>query len=120
LIAARTEFSRIRWGMTALASAGFLFLLMFVAAKLPAAALSRDGHGSAAQAVHSSISPSLSDLADRHPRRQVQVIVQLDAGSKPAAGRDLVRSLGGRVTGDLRIIHGLAAEMNAGAARKLA
>jgi serine protease AprX len=120
LIAARTEFSRIRWGMTALASAGFLFLLMFVAAKLPAAALSRDGHGSTAQAVHSSISPSLSDLADRHPRRQVQVIVQLDADSKPAAGRDLVRSLGGRVTGDLRIIHGLAAEMNAGAARKLA
>jgi serine protease AprX len=120
LIAMRCDFSRIRWGMTALASAALLFILMLVAAKPPVAALSRDGYTAATQTAQSSISPSLSDLADRHPGRQVEVIVQLDAGTKPAAGRDVVRSLGGRVTGDLHIIHGLAAEMTAGAARKLA
>jgi serine protease AprX len=104
--------------MTALASAAILFVLMLVAAKVPAPALGRDGDAPASQTQ--SISPSLSDLADRHPRRQVEVIVQLDAGTKPAAGRDAVRSLGGRVTGDLHIINGLAAEMRAGAARDLA
>ncbi len=120
MIAMRCDFSRIRWGMTALASAALLFILMLVAAKPPVAALSRDGYTAATQTAQSSISPSLSDLADRHPGRQVEVIVQLDAGTKPAAGRDAVRSLRGRVTGDLHIIHGLAAEMTAGAARKLA
>jgi serine protease AprX len=120
LIAVRSDFSRIRWGMTAFASAGLLFILMLVAAKLPTAALSRDGNAAASQTAQSSISPSLSDFADRHPRRQVEVIVQLGAGTSPAAGRDVVRSLGGRVTGDLHIIHGLAAEMRAGAARELA
>ena len=120
MIAVRSDFSRIRWGMTAFASAGLLFILMLVAAKLPTVALSHDGNIAASQTAQSSISPSLSDLADRHPRRQVEVIVQLDAGTSPAAGRDLVRSLGGRVSGDLHIIHGLAAGMTAGAARELA
>jgi serine protease AprX len=92
---------------------------MLVAVKLPATALGGDDHATAPSAA-ASISPSLSDLADRHPQRRVEVIVQLDAGTKPAAARELVRSLGGKATGELPIIHGLAAEMRAGAARKLA
>jgi len=119
LIALRCDFSRTRWGMTAFASAGLLFILMFVAAKLPAAALTADGTA-ATRTAQSSISPSLSDLADRHPQRRAEVIVQLDAGTEPATGRELVRSLGGRVTGELPIINGLAARMRAGQARELA
>jgi serine protease AprX len=120
LIALRSDFSRIRWGTAALASAALLFVLMLAAAKLPTAALSRDGESAATQAVETKITPSLSDLADRHPQRRAELIVQLDAGTKPAAGRELVRSLGGRVTGELPIIHGLAARMSAGAAQELA
>jgi serine protease AprX len=120
LTAQRCDFSRIRWGMTALASAGFLFVLMLVAAQLPVTALGRDGQSTAGQTAQASISPSLSELADSHPRRQAEVIVQLDAGTKQAAGRELVRSLGGRVTGELPIIHGLVASMRAGSAQELA
>jgi serine protease AprX len=67
-------------------------------------------------------SPSdpLARLAATHPARPVQVIVQLSALARPADGRALVRSLGGRPGPELSIIHGLSARMSAGAARRLA
>ncbi len=47
-------------------------------------------------------------------------IIQLAPGVVPAEGAGLVRSAGGRVTGTVPIIHGLAVRLPAGAAGKLA
>ena len=48
-----------------------------------------------------------------------QVIVQLDAGSSADAVKAQVREYGGRVTGDLPIINGFAAELSDGGAASL-
>jgi serine protease AprX len=66
------------------------------------------------------LSAPLARLATTSPGKHVEVIVQLAAGSRPADGRALVRSLGGAPGLDLRIIHGLSARMTAGGARHLA
>src|SRR5439155_1365819 len=55
-------------------------------------------------------SPTLSRLAASHPGRQVEVIVQLRAGTGAATGRALVRSAGGTVTQQVPLIHGLGAD----------
>jgi serine protease AprX len=47
-------------------------------------------------------------------------IVQLRAGVSPAEGAQLVRAAGGEVTGELALIHGLAASLPADAAAELA
>jgi serine protease AprX len=49
-----------------------------------------------------------------------QVIVQLDAGHSTGPAKALVRADGGRVTGDLPIINGFAAQLSADAAERLA
>ena len=57
--------------------------------------------------------------ARRHGRRAataeaasgVEVIVQMDAGSAPAAGKAAVRAAGGEVPIELPIINGFAAEL---------
>ena len=49
-----------------------------------------------------------------------QVIVQLEAGHSTTAAKALVRADGGRVTGDLPIINGFAAQLSADAAEHLA
>jgi serine protease AprX len=50
-----------------------------------------------------------------------EYIVQLDEGTSPAAGKRLVRSLGGRVTSPtLRVINGFGARLSAKAAARLA
>jgi serine protease AprX len=65
-------------------------------------------------------SPALQQLAAAHPGRIVDAIVRLDAARSTADGRALVRRHGGRLTGDLHIIHGLAARMTAREAARLA
>jgi serine protease AprX len=67
-----------------------------------------------------STSPTLDRVAAQHPSRQVEVIVQLRAGTDPVSGRSRIRHLGGRVTRDLPIINGFGARMAAGKAAKLA
>jgi len=64
-------------------------------------------------------SGSVPAAAQASPQR-VEVIVQMDAGSAPAAGKAAVRAAGGRVTGDLPIVNGFAAELSAPAAGRLA
>jgi serine protease AprX len=65
-------------------------------------------------------SPALTDLAAARPGREVEVIAQFQPGVEPAQARDLVRKAGGRVTGDLHVINGLAASMSASQADRLA
>ena len=65
-------------------------------------------------------SPALVKLAAAQPGKQVEAIVQFKAGVEPGEARQLVRSNGGRVTGDLHVINGLAARMSASEANRLA
>jgi len=65
-------------------------------------------------------SPALTDLAATRPGREVEVIAQFQPGVEPAQARGLVRKAGGRVTGDLHVINGLAASMSASQAHRLA
>ena len=50
---------------------------------------------------------------------RVEVIVQMDAGRSAAAGKAAVRAEGGKVTGNLPIINGFAANLPAGAVDEL-
>jgi serine protease AprX len=52
---------------------------------------------------------------------RAEYIVQMDKGTSPAAGKRLVRALGGRVTSPtLRVINGFGASLNRSAAKRLA
>ena len=62
----------------------------------------------------------LATLAAAHPAERVEVIVQLRHGVGAAAGRALVRSLGGRPGLALPIINGLSARLTAADSRRLA
>jgi serine protease AprX len=77
-------------------------------------------HAPAAAETLPSLNPALADLAERSPRKRVEVIVQLDAGTTRAAAGPLVRELGGKVTRDLHIINAVAAQLPAAGARELA
>jgi serine protease AprX len=105
-----------RWSQT-VTNAALLFLAFVV---LMAGALS-SGAGSNGAAVGSPTVKAgpLTALAAAHPAKRVEVIVQLQRGTDRATGRELIRSAGGKVTRDLRIINGLGARMTAGAAAQL-
>src|SRR4051812_48180102 len=107
--------------MVAAALAGLLSLATFVALR-SAQTLTPGSSGATSQTVApaAKASPTLSRLAADHPGRQVEVIVQLRAGTTPTAGRALVRSAGGAVTQQVPLINGLGADMSAGAAKNLA
>jgi len=77
-------------------------------------------HAPAAAQTLPSLNPALADLAARSPQKRVEVIVQLNPGTTRAQAGPLVRELGGKVTRDLHIINGVAAELPAAGARELA
>src|SRR5215210_7469700 len=93
---------RMRW-MAGLAL-GLLALIIPVAFAGSGAELPAGGSAPAAAPV----TPSL--MAARTPAKRVEVIVQLAPGTRRAAAGPLVRELGGKVTGDLHIINGVAAK----------
>jgi serine protease AprX len=102
-------------------SACLLTLAVLVATQLPFADFAQVSAGtSAGGSTETALTPRLADLAARHPSRDVEVIVQLEAGTQPASTRELITRLGGRVTGELHIISALTARMTAGAAQRLA
>jgi serine protease AprX len=105
-----------RWSQT-VTNAALLFLAFVV---LMAGALS-SGAGSNGVGVGSATGKTgpLTALAAAHPAKRVEVIVQLQRGTDRSTGRELIRSAGGKVTRDLRIINALGAEMTAGAAAQL-
>jgi serine protease AprX len=109
---------RIRWGLTAGASTAMLALLV-VLATLPATGLSHSATASS-EAVSGIASAPLVRLAANHPGRSVEAIVQFENGVSPSNAHKLVRANGGRVTGELPIINGLAARMTAARASRLA
>src|SRR5919198_860658 len=115
-----TDSLRIRWGMWN-ASTVALAAAICVLATFPLATAKVTGAGSATPSADTAkASPALQKLADGHPTQRVEAIVQLERGTTPGAGKQLVAELGGRTTGELPIINGLAARMSASAAVKLA
>jgi serine protease AprX len=109
---------RIRWGLTAGASTAMLALLV-VLATLPTTSVSHSATASG-EAASGIASAPLVRLADKHPGRSVEAIVQFENGVSSSAAHKLVRANGGRVTGDLPIINGLAVRMSAARANGLA
>jgi serine protease AprX len=98
-------------------------VVLFASLALLAVSLSPAGIGGGHSQSASSggtASPALTATANAHPRKSVEVIVQLDRGTDAAAGRTLVATHGGRVTRDLHIINGFGAEMEAAKAASLA
>jgi serine protease AprX len=108
---------RMRW-MVGLAL-GLALMLAFAlsgsGAQLPSA-----GSAPAVAPITPSLSPALADMAARTPAKQVEVIVQLNAGTTRATATPLVRALGGKVTRDLHIINAVVATLPAAGARELA
>ena len=115
---------RIRWRIRWLE--GLAVAATSVVAALPAtAAMGATPAGAAHAGVAShaagatAIDPRLVRLAHRAPGDRIQVIVQFDGGLSVRAQRRLVARTGGRVTGDLHVIHGLAARLRVADAVRL-
>jgi serine protease AprX len=109
---------RIRWSLTNGASLAIVAATALLAA-VSVIALTHSTTASS-EAATGIASPSLVRLADNHPGRSVEVIVQFQNGVDVSVAHTLVRSNGGRVTGDLPIINGLAVQTSAANAAKLA
>jgi serine protease AprX len=107
---------RIRWGLTATAST--VVLAAFVA--LATVAATGIGHSASREATSGIASAPLVQLADKHPGRSVEAIVQFENGVSQSRAQEAVRDSGGRVIGELSIINGLAAKMSAAQAKRLA
>jgi serine protease AprX len=109
---------RIRWGLAA-ASLALVALVAVVGLQSHSQVLG-GSDATVADSAAAKFSPRLTALASEHPRQRVEVIAQLQPTTTHGQGRALVRSLGGRVTGEVHIINALAARMSATAARQLA
>ena len=113
---------RIRWGFSAFSAVALLIaavsLSLFIA-KIGAPAPTSDLPPRAAT-LDGGASPALAKLAGTKPATQVEAIVQFETGVKPSTSRELIRTAGGRVTGDLHVINGLVARMSASEANRLA
>ncbi len=83
-------------------------------------AASQGGATTGVAALGEGPSPVLASTAERHPAKNVEVIVQLRQGVDVTAAKELVSSAGGKVTRDLELINGFGAKLRAGAAVKLA
>jgi serine protease AprX len=115
-----TDSLRIRWGMWNASAVAFAAAVCILAALVAATGPAALGFGSGQTANEAAVSPALAELAAAHPAKQVQAIVQLDRGTTPEAGKQLVTQLAGRTTDELPIINGLVARMSASDAAKLA
>ncbi len=109
---------RMRW-MVGIALAAITAMLT-VALSSSGASLPAAVGTTTALAAQPALTPALTALAQRDPAKRVEVIVQLQAGTKRAQAAPMVKALGGRVTRDLHIINAVAAKLPAAGAVKLA
>ena len=92
--------------------------LAAIATLLSSGSIGLPAHG-ATEAATPNASPSLVALAERHPGKAVEVIVQMDNGANTTSIRSLIGTHGGDVTREVRLINGLAATMPAAQAVEL-
>ena len=107
----------MRWMSALLASAVLTFAVViglhFIGASATEVTVASGGSSA-------TLDPRIAALADRHPGRSVEAIVQFSAGvSRAQAAADAAR-VNGRVVGELHIINGLAVKLTAARARTLA
>jgi serine protease AprX len=112
--------ARLRSGLLVAASATLLALLAAASQLAPAVLDPSSGPATSQATSGGSVSPTIAKLASDHPRRQVDVIVQLRSNATSASVRSAAQALGARVTGDLHVFRGFGAAMTAHAARELA
>ncbi len=108
---------RMRW-MTALVGAAALALTVLLATTGARVGFS-SSPAPAAQGPSAPLDPRIATLAQHHPSRSVQAIVQFNAPVSEAKAQADARAHG-RVIGNLPIIHGLAVRLTAAAASALA
>ncbi len=112
---------RIRWGFCATSAVALLIAAVSLSIALAAAgAPAPTSDFPASATLDGGASPALVKLAGTKPAKQVEAIVQFNTGVELGEARQLVRAAGGRVTGDLHVINGLAARMSASEANRLA
>jgi serine protease AprX len=112
---------RMRW-MAALAGAAVLALAIGIAVAVTSGQLRTVVPGSSAAPVGGSsapIDPRIATLAQHHPNRVLQAIVQFNAPVSEARAKADTQGHG-RIIGNLPIIHGLAIQATAAQARSLA
>jgi serine protease AprX len=109
---------RIRWGFSAGAAVAMVASGVLLAVVTAFGLISTPTASS--QAASGVASPSLVRLAGTHPGRSVEAIVQFENGVTVSDARSIVRSTGGRVTGQLPIINGLVVRSTAAEAARLA
>jgi serine protease AprX len=109
---------RMRW-MAGL-GLGLLALALPFGLMGPASELHSAGSAPALAPITPSLSPALAAMAARTPAKQVEVIVQLNAGTTRADAGPVIHQLGGKVTRDLHIINAVVAKLPAAGARELA
>ena len=115
---------RMRW-MSAAAAAGVLVLSVIVAlgvATTPDFTLSPAAAGDgAATSAQEKLGSSLASLAADRPEKRTEVIVRMQPGQSPDAGRVLVERAGGKaISRNVPIINGFGAELRAGEAVRIA
>jgi serine protease AprX len=108
--------------MSALAGAAVLALAVGLAlgARSGQLRLTVPSASSAPAGVSAALDPRIASLAERHPSRVVQAIVQFNAPVSEAQAQADTSRVHGRLIGKLPIIHGLALALTAAQARSLA
>jgi serine protease AprX len=114
---------RMRW-MSAAAASGVLVLALVVAfgvAATPDFSLAPAAQGGVTATAQEKLGSSLAAVAADRPEKRTEVIVRMQPGEQPSAGRELVRQIGGKaISRDLSVINGFGAELRAGDAARLA
>jgi serine protease AprX len=108
---------RMRWFAGLLLGAFIAFPLMLPGAP---SVIPSSPSSAAPAATQPAVSSALAAMAAHTPGKQVEVIVQLNAGTTRADAVPLIRALGGTVTRDLHIINAVVARLPAAGARELA
>jgi serine protease AprX len=110
---------RMRW-MSALVGAAVVALAVGLALAISGGQLGAAGSTASAPAGSAAaLDPRIATLAQHHPNRSVEAIVQFNAPVSEAAAKADAQAHG-RIIGNLPIIHGLAVKATAAQARALA
>jgi serine protease AprX len=111
---------RMRW-MSAAAASGVLVLSVIVAMSVVATPDFSISSGSGEATPQEKLGSSLAAVAADRPEKRAEVIVRMQPGESPSAGRELVQRAGGKaISRDVPIINGFGAELRAGEAASLA
>lgn len=117
--AAQMRLASWRW-IVALILAPLLVASLIASLSLQRQSVEPRGAAPGASDAPEALTPPVARIAQRNPGAQIEVIARFTPGTSPAAAKEIVRSAGGRVTAQVALINGLAAELTARQAARLA